>query len=379
MVRFLHTSDWQLGMTRHFFSEGAQERYSQSRFDSIRAMGRAAQDEKCQFMLVCGDAFESNQVDRKTVARAMEALKDVPVPVYILPGNHDPLNAASVYRSSTFLERKPAHIKIIDSAAPIEVAEGVELVGAPWTSKRPVTNPVEEALNPLAPASGVTRICVAHGAIDSLTPDQDSPAVISMAMLARAFDEGKIHFVALGDRHSLTDVGESHRVWYSGTPEATDFSEIKSGYAQVVEIEDGAVTTKPIQTGQWRFIEPAQTDLNSADDVAALKTSLEEIVNKDRTVMRLNLVGSLSLSLRGALEHHLIAAQDVFGAFDVRDVSLLLLPDDTDFADLGFSGFAGGTVQRLRKTVAEGTVESGAARDALMLLLRLARDERDGT
>ena len=74
-IRFLHSSDWQLGMTRHFFSEGAQERYSQARFDAIRTIGSIAKDEKCQFILVCGDAFESNQVDRKTVARALEALK----------------------------------------------------------------------------------------------------------------------------------------------------------------------------------------------------------------------------------------------------------------------------------------------------------------
>ena len=71
MIRFLHTSDWQLGMTRHFLSDGAQERYTQARFDAIRTMGRVANDEKCQFMLGCGDAFESNQVDRKTVARAL--------------------------------------------------------------------------------------------------------------------------------------------------------------------------------------------------------------------------------------------------------------------------------------------------------------------
>jgi len=49
-----------LGMTRHFLSEGAQERYSQARFDAIRTMGWVAKDQNCQFMLVCGDAFESN-------------------------------------------------------------------------------------------------------------------------------------------------------------------------------------------------------------------------------------------------------------------------------------------------------------------------------
>ena len=56
MARFLHIVDWQLGMTLHFFSEGVQERFAQSRFDAIRELGRIAEDEDCQFMVVCGDA-----------------------------------------------------------------------------------------------------------------------------------------------------------------------------------------------------------------------------------------------------------------------------------------------------------------------------------
>jgi len=373
VIRFLHTSDWQLGMTRHFLSEGAQDRYSQARFDAITAMGRVAKDQNCQFMLVCGDAFESNLVDRKTVARAMEALKEVSVPVFILPGNHDTLNAASVYRSSTFIERKPAQVQVIETAAPIKIAEGVELVGAPWMSKRPVANPIEEAINALVPANKVTRICMGHGAVDTLTPDMESAGIISVAALERAIGEGKIHFVALGDRHSLTKVGGGDRIWYSGTPEATDFRETQSGYAHIVEIGDGSVNTKGIQIGQWRFLERERVDLNTADDMEALRKSLEEIENKDRTVVRLNLVGSLSLALSGALQNHLLAAKDVFGAFDVRDDALLVLPDDTEFAILGFSGFADGTVQRLRSKIAEGGDEGTGAREALMLLLRLAR------
>lgn len=373
VTRFLHTSDWQLGMTRHFLSEGALERYSQARFDAIRTMGRIAKDEKCQFILVCGDTFESNQVDRKTVARALEALKDVPVPVFILPGNHDPLNAASVYRSSTFVERKPEHVHVIETSDPLAVADGVELVGAPWMSKRPVVNPVEDALNALAPANGTTRICMAHGAVDIITPDPEAAGVICVAALERAIGEGKIHFVALGDRHSLTKLGAEGRVWYSGTPESTDFSETQSGYALVVEIDAGRLEVKEIKVGQWRFIEHSRVDLNSADDVETLRKTLEAIENKERTIIRLTLVGALSLAQQEVLQNHLLAAKDVFGAFDVRMDGLLVFPDDADFADLGFSGFADGTVQRLRGKIAEGGADSSAARDALMLLLRLTR------
>ena len=371
--RFLHTSDWQLGMTRHFLSDGAQERYSQSRFDAIRIMGQFAKEEKCQFLLVCGDTFESNQVDRKTVARAMEALRDVSVPVFILPGNHDPLNAASVYRSSTFIERKPSHVQVIENAIPIKITEGLELVGAPWLSKRPVINPLEEAVDTLTPTSGVYRICVGHGAVDTLTPDRESTGIISVAALERAISEGKIHFAALGDRHSITKVGGSDRIWYSGTPEATDFRETESGCAHIVEIGDSGVTTKRIQVGRWRFIERDRIDLNTNDDVEALRKSLEEIENKDRTVVRLNLVGSLSLALNERLQNHLLAAKDLFGALVVRDSELLVLPNDTDFADLGFSGFADGTVQRLRSKIADGGDGATVAQESLMLMLRLAR------
>jgi DNA repair exonuclease SbcCD nuclease subunit len=376
VIRFLHTSDWQLGMTRHFLSEGAQERYSQARFDAIRTMGRVAKDEGCQFMLVCGDAFESNQVDRKTVARAMEALKDVPVPVLILPGNHDPLNPASVYRSSTFIERKPEHVQIIDSPLPIRISERTELVGAPWISKRPVANPIEEVLATLHPTDGMTRICMAHGSVDLFTPDQDAPGLIPVATLERAIEEGKVHFVALGDRHSLTKVGAGDRIWYSGTPEATDFSETQSGYAQIVEIGENGISTKSVQVGQWRFLERDHVDMNSADEMEALRSWLEGLDRKEMTILRLRMVGSLSLSLRSALSKHLGAAEDVFGAIDVHEDELLVLPDDDDFAELGFSGFAEATVKALRARIDEGGKEGAMARDALMLLLRLARGSK---
>jgi len=360
-------------MTRHFFSEGAQERFSQARFDAIRTLGRIAKEEDCLFMVVCGDIFESNQVDRKTVARALEALKDVPVPVYLLPGNHDPLNAASVFHSNTFVQRKPAHVHVIESAAPLTVAPGLELVGAPWTSKRPVVNPIQEALEASLPTSGVIRICVGHGAVDLLTPDRESPGVIVIAAVEHAIAERKVHFVALGDRHSLTKVGSSERVWYCGTPESTDFSETRSGFALVVDIGDGYVVTKEAQIGQWQFVERRHVDLNTGDDMESLGQWLEKIENKAETVVRLHLVGSISLSLYGLLENNLLAARDLFAAFEVREDNLLVLPDDADFSDLGFSGFAEATVQRLRGKIAEGGDEGAAARDALMLLFRLAR------
>ena len=373
MIRFLHTSDWQLGMTRYFLSEEAHARYTQARFDAIRTMGRMAKEKQCQFMLVCGDSFESNMVDRRTVARAIEALKEVTVPVYLLPGNHDPLNAASVYHSSTFIEKKPAHVHIIENTAPVQVGEGFELVGAPWLSKRPNGNPIVDLFNVLPPAGSMKRICVGHGIIDIFTPDKEAENVIAVSKLEAAISEGKVHFIALGDRHSLTKVGYGDRIWYSGTPESTDFREDHSGFCQIVNMDGADVTTEEVKIGQWSFIEELM-DLNTDDDVKSLRKKLEDIMNREQSVVKLDLKGSLTLSLHEVLQNHLLAAKDVLAGSVINEDNLLVIPNDTDFTELGFAGFADATVKKLREKIDQGGSEGTVARDAFMLLLRLSKE-----
>jgi DNA repair exonuclease SbcCD nuclease subunit len=376
-VRFLHTGDWQLGITRHFLSEGVQERFAQSRFDAIRELGRIAKEEDCKFMVVCGDVFESNLVDRKTVSRAIEALKDVPVPIYLLPGNHDPLNAASVYRSTTFLERKPAHVHVIEDTAPIRVDDCIEIVGIPWTSKRPLQDLVDLTTGKLEPSVDSLRICVAHGMADTLSPDPDDPALISLHAAENAISQNKIHYLALGDRHSFTKVGDSGRIWYAGTPEPTDYNEVKPGFALVASISKEGVTTKDVNVGRWKFIKREQVDLNTREDIEALRGWLENLEDKERTVVKLRLVGALSLSLYGELEELLSHVQEILGAVETRTDNLVIMPEDADFKDLGFSGFASCTVERLRSNVEEsGGPDSVTSRDALALIVRLAGRER---
>ncbi len=377
MIRFLHTGDWQLGITRHFLSEGVQERFAQSRFDAIRKLGYVAKEEDCQFMVVCGDVFESNLVDRKTVSRALEALKDVPVSVYLLPGNHDPLNAASVYRSTTFLERKPAHVHVLEDTTPIRVDEGIEVVGIPWTSKRPLQDLVALTTGKLEPTDDRLRVCVAHGMVDNFSPNPDDPALISLHAAENAIARNKVHYLALGDRHSLTEVGGSGRIWYAGTPEPTDYDEVKPGFALVVTINEEGVTTKEVNVGRWKFIARESVDLNTKEDIEALRGWLAKLEDKERTIVKLCFVGALSLSFHGELEELLSHAQEILGAVETRTDNLAVIPEDADFMDLGFSGFTSCTVERLRSNVEEsGGPDSVTSRDALALLVRLAGRER---
>src|SRR5690606_10173016 len=133
---FLHSADWQLGMTRHFLGAEAQPRFADARTTVIRTIGALAQRERCSFVVVAGDVFETNQVDRQVVLRALDAMGATPeVTFYLLPGNHDPLDASSVFRSPTFTSHQPENVVVLDTPGVVPVEAGVELVVAPWTSK----------------------------------------------------------------------------------------------------------------------------------------------------------------------------------------------------------------------------------------------------
>src|SRR3954451_8613989 len=139
-MRFLHTADWQLGMTRHFLNGEAQPRYSAARRDVVAGLGAVAAQTGAEFVVVAGDVFEHNQLDPQVVAQSLEAMRAITVPVYLLPGNHDPLDAGSVYTSALFRSACPDNVTVLDRAGVHDVRAGVQIVSAPWRSKKPATD-----------------------------------------------------------------------------------------------------------------------------------------------------------------------------------------------------------------------------------------------
>jgi DNA repair exonuclease SbcCD nuclease subunit len=358
-------------MTRSVLGDEAQARFADARIAVVRRLGELAREQRCAFVLVCGDVFESNQVERRTLSRALEAIASIPVPVYLLPGNHDPLDAASLYRSAAFREAVLDHVHVLEDARPRAVAPGVELVGAPWRSRRPARNPALDALESFA-QPGPLRIFAAHGGVDVLTPERRDATLLPIAPIEAALAAQRIHYAALGDRHSTTQVGASGRVWYAGSPEPTDFDERASGEALVVELDrDGARVAAHV-VGTWRFARLDPVALDGPDDLDALAEHLRALPAKERTALRIELCGSLDLRGGAQLEALLAHARDLFAGVDVASERLRIAAHDADFAELALAGFAARAVARLTAEACGEAEDAALARDALALLVRLA-------
>ena len=373
MVRFVHTSDWQLGMTRHFLEGEAQARYTAARIDAIRSIGAVARAARCEFVVVAGDVFESSLVASQTVRRALEAMAAVELPIYLLPGNHDPLDAVTVYRSRLFESLRPPNVHVLQESGIHEIRPGVELVAAPWRSKAPLSDLVGEVVRPLEPApDGTVRIVVGHGALDVLTPDTHDPAVIELAPLEDALQDGSIHYVALGDKHTRLTVGRDRLVAYSGSPEVTSFREELPGDVLVVDAAPGRpATSQPPHVGTWRFLTLDRIVSGDAD-LDALDAELGALDPKDRTVVRTGLQGTLTLAQKARLDTLLDAYSDVLaGRFTWdpgQDIAVIV---GDELTDLGVGGFVDAAVADLAGMADGGDAE--VAREALSLLYRLAK------
>ena len=373
MVKFLHTADWQLGMNRHYLSAEAQPRFSAARLDAIERIGFLAMEEKCEFVIVSGDVFESNHVRRQVVVRAFERMAATPeVTFFLLPGNHDPLDASSVYFSSTFTKHQPDNVRVLDRSGPVEVVSGVELVPAPWPNKHPDADLVDAACQELEPSDAV-RILVGHGAVDSMAPKPDDQKLIALEALEGRIESGLIQYVALGDRHSTTDVGGTGRVWYAGTPEPTDYTEIDPGQVLVVEFDADHINVATRHVGTWQFLH-REWPLSGGEDIDALEEWLEGLSDKDRTIVKLSLVGQVSVAQKARLDNVLDHNGDLLAALETgkRQSDLAVLTDAADLDHFGLSGFALDALLDLRE-MAESGEEPAAARGALALLYRLAR------
>jgi DNA repair exonuclease SbcCD nuclease subunit len=386
-MRFVHTADWQLGMTRHFLAGDAQPRYSAARRDAVAGLGPLAAEAGAEFVVVSGDVFEHNQLAPAVISQSLEAMRAIGIPVYLLPGNHDPLDASSVYISALFHAECPANVRVLDRPGLHQVRPGLQIVAAPWRSKAPTTDLVADVLRDLEglPSNGVTRVLVAHGGVDVLDPDPAKPSLIRLAGVEEALARGAIHYVALGDKHSLTEVGGTGRVWYSGSPEVTNYDDVEAvpGHVLIVDLDEAdpqrPVTVDAPRIGRWRF-STLSRHVDTSRDIADLDMSLDRMPDKDRTVLRLALIGSLTVTDRAGLDACLDKYSRLFASLRVWDShsDLAVIPADGEFSDLGIGGFAADAVEELIATARGDDATAGDAQAALALLLRLVDHGRQG-
>jgi DNA repair exonuclease SbcCD nuclease subunit len=212
---------------------------------------------------------------------------------------------------------------------------------------------------------------VAHGQVDTLSPDTSRPEVIDLARVEQAIEAKKFHYLGLGDRHSVTEVGGTGRVRYSGAPVATAFDEVDPNKALLVELVlGGDCTVESLGVGNWTFVAKQQA-VNGAEDLAQFEQWLNDVPNKECTVVKVGFEGSINLATAAALDELMESRAEIFASLRRRDrtTDLAVVPDEFDQDSVSLSGYARDTWDEL---LALAQKNDPVAQNALRLFYRLS-------
>lgn len=292
-VKFLHTADWQMGMKALQAGEKARE-VRAKRFETGARVVELAKGEHVDFVLLAGDLFENHDVDGAVVRKTVTILNSfAPIPVLVLPGNHDPLVAGGIWDRQSW-EQVAGHVTLLRESTEVHVGDDVALYPAPLKQKQSTLDSTAWIPGRAADDDRI-RIGVAHGALDVLPERSNFPIAA-----ARPVEAG-LDYLALGDWHGFVQHGKAT---YSGTMEQTGFSEKDPGNVAIVEISgpnaEPVVTKHPVGMLKWSEHEPT---IGDATDIDYLRQGVIEAGPLPAQLLRINpqLAPAVSAELLGEL------------------------------------------------------------------------------
>jgi DNA repair exonuclease SbcCD nuclease subunit len=350
-MRFIHTSDWQIGKVFRQVDDATMAVLQTERLEAIGRLGRLAREQRAPLVLVAGDVYDSDKPSDRTLEQPIERMRSFPeVRWHLLPGNHDSHQPNGLWDR---LRKKglPDNVVLHLEAGP-QAIEGVPavLLPAPLTRRHSLADPTEY-MDGVATPDDVIRIGLAHGSIAEF--GSDGLTTHNKLDPARA-ERARLAYLALGDWHRQQRI--SDRVWYSGTPEPDGFDEDAEGRALLVEIEGARALPRvtPLPTGRFRWMTLA-APVNGEADVVALDGRLRGLdADPARVLLHLKVEGALTLNQRVAFEERIAGS---IGAalryLRLDDARLGIAPTAEDLDAIDHAGFVRAAAESLRGKAAD--------------------------
>lgn len=358
-MRFLHTSDWQLGKPFGRIPQDARVALQEARLDAIDRLASAARKHDARVILVAGDVFDSSEPGDRVYRQALSRMRAAAdLRWVLLPGNHDPARADGLW--SRLVSEAPDNVVAAVEPVVLDLGGGLCVLPAPLAFKRTVEDPTawfDRAETP----PGARRIGLAHGSVQDFSSGRDVSNLIAPDRAKRA----GLDYLALGDWHGRRQIDP--RTAYSGTPEPDDFGRDATGEALIVTL--GAPgeppILSPVRTGDHYWLQETWA-LSAARDVESRLEAVKTAHDLKRLVARIALSGVLTLGERVAARERLGdgLAHEVRW-LDLREQDLFARPTDGDLADIDVNGVLRDAAERLRAMAAEPGPEGRRAAAAL--------------
>ena len=255
-LKLLHTADGHLGKRFPRFSASAQQTLQRARLEVLDKIFGLAHQHSVDAVLCAGDLFDEPFPDAIWWEGLLARLERTPTtrPIYLLPGNHDPLVKGSVWApQSVFRQRLVKHAHVIDKPnSSFALGENAVLVASPCFSHAGQED-LALALPDRDPGDERIRVGMVHGTTFQLPSFDANFPIAQDAAVRRGFD-----YLAVGDTHGFRIIppGAATPIVYPGAPEQTGFEEKDAGSVALILIRSNRkVTVEAQRVAAWKWEE----------------------------------------------------------------------------------------------------------------------------
>lgn len=330
-MKLIHTADVHLDRCFSGMGDAATfgNRRRQSLRDAFHGIVTRAREWPADALLIAGDLFEHDRVNRDTVAFLISEFKSIPdVRVFIAPGNHDPYVSDSPYA----VEKWPENVTIFSSPewTSHSVLDGALTVhGFAFDGPVILLSPFGSLQVPEGAREGV-HVAVAHGSErDHQPPDKDEYAPFHAS---EAAVDG-LSYLALGHFHSMTQIKGDFdtTMYYSGSPEGHGFRDVGPRHYLEIEIEEGKAKVTPVVSSRTEYLTctlSCEKFASSQDVTVALRKLAQE--TERPSIARVVLTGVCEARIVSELGAVYDVAAPEFSALELLDRTAPV----EDFADL---------------------------------------------
>ena len=290
MLKILHTADWHVGRAFGQFDPEVSRKLARDRVSVIERIMGLAEQYGVDAVLCAGDLFDSPDPGEQwwgAVADIFRSRKHWTKPVVLLPGNHDPLMAGSIYHDQhPFRRSLPEWVHVVDrDDFSLELTAGAIVYAAPCRSTAGDRD-LALSLPPRADDDARIRIGLVHGSTFDMAGYTTNFPVSKDAPMRQGLD-----YLAIGDTHGFREIegSSSIPIVYPSAPEPTKFGESDAGYVAIVSFRRHglrpSVRRERVARWTWREI--------TVQSMVELRTLVSE--NLATSVVKVSLDMAVSL------------------------------------------------------------------------------------
>ena len=263
MLKIIHAADFHLdspfsGLT----PEQAAVRRGEQRLllDDLVALTRR---EEADLVLLSGDLLDGAHVYRETAQALARALGEMPCPVFIAPGNHDPYTPDSVYATVKFPENVHIFSPSVEKVALPE--KNCVVYGYGFGESHVEASPLEGFL--VSEGQDTVKLMCLHA---DLSPNSPYCPITEGQIAASG-----LTYLALGHIHACSGLRSAGRTCYAypGCMEGRGFDETGEKGALVVQASPGQVEAAFVPLSRRRY-ERLTVDVTGKEPLAAVLAAL---------------------------------------------------------------------------------------------------------